>query len=124
MFPRGTMGDPWETYAFDDLHCGHGLHQDTVLGNSDAIAHATLTALWLFLLPIFKHNLNRNKKAEDGQEKKQRCTSSSSRSSTSDTTNQSRPFSAGFTGDVTRYASQKMHFMTTWCRLFISVRRI
>ena len=55
------MGDPWEVYAFDELHCGHGLHQDTLLGNSDAIADATLTALWLFLLPIFKQLLNRRK---------------------------------------------------------------
>ena len=55
------MGDPWEVYAFDELHCGHGLHQDTLLGNSDAIAGATLTALWAFLLPIFKQQLNRRK---------------------------------------------------------------
>ena len=53
------MGDPWEVYAFDELHCGHGLHQDTLLGNSDAIAGATLTALWVFLLPIFKELLNK-----------------------------------------------------------------
>jgi hypothetical protein len=46
-------------YAFDDLHCGHELHQDALLGNSDAIAGATLTALWVFLLPIFKELLNK-----------------------------------------------------------------
>jgi hypothetical protein len=40
---------------------GHGLHQDTLLGNSDAIAGATLTALWVFLLPIFKELLSRRK---------------------------------------------------------------
>ena len=55
------MDDPWEVCAFDELHCGHGLHQDTLLGNSDAIAGATLTALWVFLLPIFKELLNRRK---------------------------------------------------------------
>jgi hypothetical protein len=38
------MGDPWEVYAFDELQCGHGLHQDTLLGNSDAIAGLVLPA--------------------------------------------------------------------------------
>jgi hypothetical protein len=35
-----------------------------LLGNSDAIAHATLTALWLFLLPIFKLELNNRRKQQ------------------------------------------------------------
>ena len=54
-----AMRDPWRAMRFDDLHCGHELHQDALLGNSDAIAGATLTALWVFLLPIFKELLNK-----------------------------------------------------------------
>ena len=55
------MGDPWEYYDFNDLHCGHGLHQDTLLGNCDAVAEATLSALWCIMLPIFKRGLLRKK---------------------------------------------------------------
>jgi hypothetical protein len=55
-----TMGDPREFYGFDDLHCGH-VDFTKMLGNSDAIAGVRLTALWLFLLPIFKQLLNRKK---------------------------------------------------------------
>jgi len=56
------MGDPWEYYSFDDLHCGSGLHSDTLIGNCDAIAEATLIALWAVMLPIFKRSLARERK--------------------------------------------------------------
>ena len=55
------MGDPWEYYDFNDLHCGHGLHKDALLGNCDAVAEATLSALWRKMLPIFKRDLLRKK---------------------------------------------------------------
>ena len=37
-------GDPWRFYAFDNLHCGSGLHSDTLIGNCDGNAEATLLA--------------------------------------------------------------------------------
>ena len=31
------MGD-WDRLSFEDMHCGHGVHTDTGIGNCDAIA--------------------------------------------------------------------------------------
>ena len=112
------MGDPWEVYAFDELHCGHGLHQDTLLGNSDAIADATLTALWLFLLPIFKQLLNRRKQQK--MVKVYFFLAFVYIRYYQPTTRQ-RLLSAGFIGVGQRPQYQEMHSMTTLCKSSISV---
>ena len=55
------MGD-WDRLSFEDMHCGHGVHTDTGIGNCDAIALQCLTYFWAQMLPVFVAQLGRQRR--------------------------------------------------------------